>query len=63
MKYSVILKNLRSKLLITQTELSEMLGVSYASVNRWENEKSKPTMKAKRKIRDLCQKEKVNLEE
>jgi DNA-binding transcriptional regulator YiaG len=60
--YKQALKALREKLLITQTELANMLGVSYASVNRWENDKCEPTMKAKRLIRDLCAKNKICVE-
>jgi transcriptional regulator with XRE-family HTH domain len=56
MDYSKALKDLREKLLVTQEELAEMLGVSFASVNRWENKRHEPTIKAKRKIRDLCRK-------
>jgi len=53
MNYKKTLKALRDKLLITQTELAELLGVSYVSVNRWENGKFEPTMKVKRKIRKI----------
>lgn len=56
MDYGKALKALREKFLITQTELAQKLGVSYASVNRWENGKCEPTMKAKRSICSLCQK-------
>jgi len=54
MDYSKALKGLREKLLLSQTEMAKMLGVSYVSVNRWENGKHEPSYKAKRKIRDLC---------
>jgi putative transcriptional regulator len=60
MNYPEMIKALRERLLLTQTELAEKLGVSYASVNRWENGKCEPTMKAKRKIKNLCLKEGVN---
>jgi DNA-binding transcriptional regulator YiaG len=36
MTYSEGLKILRKKMLVTQTELAEILSVSFASVNRWE---------------------------
>ena len=36
MDYSKALKEYREKCFLTQTELAEKLGVSYASVNRWE---------------------------
>lgn len=53
MDYSKALKEYRYKCLLTQTELAEKLGVSYASINRWENKKFEPTMKIKRKLRAL----------
>jgi putative transcriptional regulator len=62
MDYGKALKALREKLLITQTELAQKLGVSYASVNRWENGKCEPTMKAKRKIKILCGKNHISFE-
>jgi DNA-binding transcriptional regulator YiaG len=57
MSYADTIKALREKLLLTQMELAAKLGVSYASVNRWENGKCEPTMKAKRKIMSLLKKQ------
>ena len=54
MDYATIIKKLRNKLLLTQTEFAEHIGVSFESVNRWENSKNEPTMKMKRKIIQLC---------
>lgn len=59
--FKVIVKNLREKMLVTQEELAEILEVSFASVNRYENGKTVPTMKVKRKIVELCKKNKVEL--
>ena len=56
MDYSVIVKRIRETLLITQVELAEQLGVSFATVNRWEKGHHEPTITQKRKIRDLCKK-------
>lgn len=39
MNYKKLVKELREKLIITQVELAELLGVSYASINRWETGK------------------------
>lgn len=61
MDYSRLLKKIREELLISQTDLANMLGVSFASVNRWENNKTEPTLSAKRAIRDLCKKNKICL--
>ena len=63
MDYSKALKELREKLLISQMELARMLGVSFATVNRWENERYEPNYKAKRKLRDLFEKNDIILEE
>ena len=54
MDYSSLIKDLRSKMLLTQSEFADLLGVSFGSVNRWENGKYEPTIKAKRKLRVLC---------
>ena len=43
MNYSKAIKELRQKLLVSQTELAEMLGVSFATVNRWENGHFEPS--------------------
>jgi DNA-binding XRE family transcriptional regulator len=52
MDYSKVLKVLREKMLVTQTELAELLEVSFQTVNRWETGKHEPTIKAKRKSID-----------
>ena len=54
MDYSNLIKELRNKMLLTQTEFAVLLGVSFGSVNRWENGKYEPTIKAKRKLKVLC---------
>ena len=41
--YSKAILELRSKLNISQHELANMLGVSFQSVNRWENVHFEPT--------------------
>jgi len=48
--YPIRLKQLRQKLGITQTQLAELLGVSFASINRWENRQSTPNKVAWQKI-------------
>ena len=56
MKYAVPpdcykrIKQLRLKYGITQTQLAELLGVSFASINRWENRQSTPNKLAWQKI-------------
>ena len=53
MDYAKAIKEYRNKVLITQVELAKILGVSFASVNRWEKGKFEPTMKIKRKLKML----------
>ena len=59
MDYSIIIKRIRETLLISQVELAEQLGVSFATVNRWEKGHHEPTITQKRKIRDFCKKHKI----
>lgn len=62
MNYPEIIKKLRAKLLVTQTELAELLGCSFSSVNRWERGHYQPTIKVKRKILQLCKENKIEVE-
>jgi DNA-binding XRE family transcriptional regulator len=56
MDYSASLKALREELLLSQMEMAQKLGISYATVNRIENARSAPSLKTKRKIKTLCDK-------
>jgi len=42
-----VVKELRGRLNLSQEELAAKLGVSFATVNRWENEKIIPRGKAR----------------
>ncbi len=53
MDYKIMIKVLRNKMLLTQSEFAKMLGVSLASVARWELGENEPTMKVKRKLKEL----------
>jgi DNA-binding transcriptional regulator YiaG len=50
------LKSIRQQLGLSQEELAQKLGVSFTSVNRWENGQTKPSKLAKRQIEVLCKK-------
>lgn len=63
MKYSEAIKLLRKRMILTQTELATLLGVSFGSVNRWESGKYKPTTKIKRKLAPYFKKYSISLEE
>lgn len=57
MDYSILIKEYREKVCITQEELAKQLGVSFVSVNRWEKGHFTPTMKIRRKLKSLFIKE------
>lgn len=59
--YQKMVVSLRNKLVLSQQEMAEKMGVSFASVNRWETGRHEPTIKAKRKIIEMCKKYKVDL--
>jgi DNA-binding XRE family transcriptional regulator len=63
MNYKKLVKEIREKLIITQGDLAELLGVSFASINRWETGKHEPTIKTKRKIVELRKINNIVLEE
>lgn len=48
-----MIKKLRNKLILSQGEFAELLGVSFSTVNRWENGKYEPTIKIKRKLHKM----------
>lgn len=51
--FSSRVRRLREKFGLTQVQLAERLGVSFASVNRWENGQSKPAALAWQKLLQL----------
>lgn len=61
--YKTAVKELRDKLIMTQQEFAEYIGVSLASINRWETGTNKPTTTAKRRIVELCKENNIKLEE
>ena len=53
MDYKVMIKKLRNKMFLTQSEFAKELGVSIASIARWETGENEPTMKVKKKLNEL----------
>jgi DNA-binding transcriptional regulator YiaG len=49
------IRNLRSKLSMTQEQFAAKVGVTFSTVNRWESGKSKPSPLAMRQIEDLLE--------
>lgn len=56
MDYPKLIKEYRDKFFISQTDLGKLLGVSYVTVNRWENGHFEPTLKCKRELHKLFKK-------
>ena len=54
MKSSDQIKEIRSRLNLSQSELAEKLGVSFATVNRWEKGHCEPSQIAVNAIKKLC---------
>lgn len=59
--YQNMIVSLRNKLILTQEEFAKLLGVSFASVNRWERGHHNPTVKIKRKIIELCKQNNIKI--
>ena len=53
---SPIFKEVRLQLALSQEDLARELGVSYATVNRWENDQAKPTKLARAQLDAFCEK-------
>ncbi|MFH1314390.1 MAG: helix-turn-helix transcriptional regulator [Candidatus Eisenbacteria bacterium] len=54
MDYPALLKEIRSQLGLSQEDLARELGVSFASVNRWENGQFKPSKLARAQLDSFC---------
>ena len=61
MEWSNIVKELREKMVLTQEELAGQLEVAFATVNRYENGHTIPTIKVRRKILALCKKNHIEI--
>lgn len=61
--YQKMIVSLRNKLILSQEDFAKLLGVSFASVNRWERGHHEPTIKVKRKIVELCKENNIELTE
>ena len=57
MEFSERVKSVRAQLVLSQAELAELIGVAFASVNRWENGIRIPTKKKQRAFYNFCAKQ------
>ena len=49
-----LVKKIRRQLALSQEDLARALGVSFATVNRWENGKSRPSKLARAQFDNFC---------
>lgn len=59
MDFAEKVKFIRTKLNLSQEELAHRLGVSFATINRWENGSYKPSRLAKKVFDDFCKENNV----
>jgi putative transcriptional regulator len=52
--YPSLVKEVRRQPSISQEDLARELGVSYATVNRWENSQAKPSKLARAQLDAFC---------
>lgn len=57
------LKFVREQLNLSQTELAKRLGVSFATINRWENAKNEPSTLAINSFYDFCESNFIDIKE
>lgn len=61
--YKDALVELRLKLNVSQEELAKLLGVSFSSVNRWENGRHEPTKIVKAKLKKMFKENGIGMED
>ena len=54
--FTELVKNVRNQLGLSQEELAQALGVSFSTVNRWENGKTTPLKLARTQFDAFCPK-------
>jgi DNA-binding transcriptional regulator YiaG len=58
--FPATVKEVRRRLALSQEELAHALGVSFATVNRWENGKTIPSKLAQRQFIVFCETNGIN---
>ena len=56
-----LIKTIRKKMNLSQEQLAALIGISPVTVNRWENEKTKPSLMAQKQLYDICVSHKLDL--
>ena len=58
-----LILEIRNRLNVSQEDLAKMIGISYATVNRWENGHSTPNKAAQLRLYDICKERNIDLED
>ena len=59
MSFAEKVKFVRTELKLSQEDLARELGVSFATINRWENGNYNPSRLAKKAFEDFCNKHNI----
>lgn len=62
MEISSEIKRIRQSAMLSQEELARELGVSFATVNRWETGRAKPTYRTLRLIDEYCKNHNISFD-
>ena len=62
MNFSEKIKQIRQQRFLSQEAFAKELGVSFATVNRWESEKNKPTYKTMKLIDEYCKNNNIDFD-
>ena len=62
MGFSEDIKKIRRMALLTQEDFAKKLGVSYATINRWETGKAMPNLKTMKLIDEYCKKNNIDFD-
>jgi transcriptional regulator with XRE-family HTH domain len=57
-----LILEIRNRMNVSQDDLAKMIGISFATVNRWENGHSTPNKAAQLRLYDVCKEKGVDLE-
>lgn len=55
MTFSEQIKSVRAKLLLSQEQLADKLGVSYVTISRWETKGIEPSFLTRAKFNKFCE--------
>ena len=61
MTFAEKMQTVRKQLFLSQEAIAKELGVSFATVNRWDMGKCEPSYKAQKAFNDLCEKHNIDI--